>query len=137
MKNLLLQLFTWWNGQTMGTRWFTARHGEKVGTDEFGNIYYREKGGGKVHADSIRKERRWVLYSGEVEASRVPAEWHAWLHHTVAEPPPETDPRRKPWQKEHQPNLTGTDQAYRPPGHPFSGGRRDPATGDYEAWKPE
>ena len=37
----LTELFTWWNGQTMGTRWFTRRKGEKVGTDEFGNTYYR------------------------------------------------------------------------------------------------
>ena len=32
--------------------------------------------------------------------------------------------------------LTGTDQAYRPPGHTLKGGRRAKATGDYEPWTP-
>ena len=53
------------------------------------------------------------------------------------EPPPEGGPPRRPWQKDHQPNLTGTELAYRPPGHTLKGGRRDPATGDYEPWSPE
>jgi NADH:ubiquinone oxidoreductase subunit len=39
--------------------------------------------------------------------------------------------------REHVPNLTGTDRAYRPPGHTLQGGRRDRATGDYEPWTPE
>jgi NADH:ubiquinone oxidoreductase subunit len=90
-----------------------------------------------VHPDSIRKERRWVIYNGEIEASRVPPEWHVWLHHTSDEIPPEGGPPRQPWQKDHQPNLTGTGHAYRPPGHTLKGGRRDRATGDYEPWTPE
>ena len=47
MKDWLLQIFTWWNGQTIGTRFHTWRHGELVGEDEFGNVYYRTKGGVK------------------------------------------------------------------------------------------
>jgi len=27
MKNFLLQIFTWWNGQTLGTRFFTGTPG--------------------------------------------------------------------------------------------------------------
>ena len=27
------------------------------------------------------------IYNGTVEASRVPPDWHGWLHHTYAEPP--------------------------------------------------
>ena len=121
----------------LGTRLYTWLRGEEVGRDEFGNIYYREKGGGQVHPDSIRKERRWVIYAGETEASRVPPEWHAWLHHTLADPPPEGGPAKRPWQKPHLPNLTGTEQAYRPPGHTLKGGRRAAGTGDYEPWTPE
>ena len=45
MKQFLLQYFTWWNGQTFGTQVWTALYGEFVGTDEFGNRYYRTKGG--------------------------------------------------------------------------------------------
>ena len=59
-----------------------------------------------------------------------------WLHHTTDTIPPEGGPQRQPWQKEHQPNLTGTVQAYRPPGHTLKGGKRAPATGDYEPWTP-
>jgi NADH:ubiquinone oxidoreductase subunit len=124
-------------GITLGTRLYTWLRGEEVGRDQFGNRYYREKGGGHVHPDSIRKERRWVIYNGEVEASRVPPEWHAWLHHTVKEAPAGGEPPRRPWQKEHLPNLTGTTLAYRPPGHTLKGGRRDKGTGDYEPWTPE
>jgi len=124
-------------GTSLGTRLYTWLKGEEVGRDRFGNRFFREKGGGKVHADSIRKERRWVMYDGEVEASRVPPDWHAWLHHTVAEPPPPGDPVRRSWEKEHRPNLTGTGEAYRPPGHTLSGGERARGTGDYEPWTPE
>lgn len=116
---------------SLGTLLFTWLRGELVGSDEFGNRYYRDK-----RTRGLRRERRWVLYKGEVEASRVPPEWHAWLHATIAEPPLQRAERR-PWQLEHVPNLTGTDQAYRPPGHVLKGGRRPPATGDYEPWSPE
>ena len=122
---------------TLGTRLYTWLKGEEVGRDRFGNRYFREKGGGSVHGDSLRKERRWVLYDGEVEASRVPPEWHAWLHHTVAAPPPAEGPARRPWQKEHRRNMTGTEAAYRPPGHTLSGGKRARGTGDYEPWTPD
>jgi NADH:ubiquinone oxidoreductase subunit len=124
-------------GANLGTRIYCWLRGERVGSDQFGNRYYREKGGGKVHADSLRKERRWVIYDGEVEASRVPAEWHAWLHHTTQDLPPEGGPAKRPWQKDHLPNLTGTAAAYRPPGHILQGGQRDKATGDYEPWVPD
>ena len=40
MWNLLVQTFTWWNSQTMGTRFATWRFGKRVGEDEFGNVYY-------------------------------------------------------------------------------------------------
>ncbi len=123
-------------GINFGTRLVIWLRGELVGRDGQGNRYYRIKRGGTVHDDSLRRERRWVIYNGEVEASRVPAEWHAWLHHTTDEIPPEGGPPKQPWQKEHERNLTGSAEAYRPPGHMLKGGRRDKATGDYEPWTP-
>ncbi len=75
-----------------------------------------------------------MLYTGTVEASRVPPEWHAWLHYTV-DAPLERSPA-KPWIKDHQPNLSGTAAAYLPTGHDFRGGQRQQATGDYEPWQP-
>ena len=38
---ILGKIFTWWDGATVGTSLFTARHGEHVGTDGQGNKYYR------------------------------------------------------------------------------------------------
>jgi NADH:ubiquinone oxidoreductase subunit len=117
---------------TIGTRLFTWLKGEPVGTDHLGNRYFRER-----RPPESRREKRWVLYNGEAEASKVPPEWHAWLHHTVVETPgPSAGRPHRPWQKEHQANPTGTIEAYRPPGHVLEGGRRAPATGDYEPWRP-
>ena len=124
-------------GATLGTWLLTWLRGERVGTDEDGNRYYRLKnfrpqplGGGR-----FSRERRWVIYKGEPEGSKVPPEWHAWLHHMVDEVP---KPRQRyPWEKPHQPNLTGTPLAYRPRGSVLRGGHRRPATGDYQPWRPE
>lgn len=112
------------------TRMQTLLSGVEQGQDAFGNRYYR----GRRTPKGVR-EKRWVIYAGEPEASKVPAEWHIWLHHTVNAPL--SDKERKPWQLPHQQNLTGTPDAYLPPGHTLEGGQRAKATGDYEAWKPE
>ena len=115
---------------SFGTWLHTLLHGELVGTDEFGNRYFIDK-----RTKGKKRERRWVLYKGAPEASKVPAEWHGWLHATTNELPAQGAQRRA-WQKDHLPNLTGTDLAYRPPGHTLKGGQRAPATGDYEPWTP-
>jgi NADH:ubiquinone oxidoreductase subunit len=124
---------------TIGTRIMTWLRGELVGTDVFGNRYYRDKSQRKLERGGghFSREKRWVLYNGEPEGSRVPPEWHAWLHHTVNEIPSDGGKPKYVWQKPHQPNLTGTPDAYRPPGSVIRGGHRAPTTGDYEAWKPE
>jgi NADH:ubiquinone oxidoreductase subunit len=116
---------------TIGTRLFTLFKGRLVGKDEQGNRYYEERG-----RPGARHRRRWVMYKGAVEASRVPPEWHAWLHRTVAAPPVEAKRPVRAWQKPHLPNRTGTTGAYRPPGHEYEGGKRARATGDYEPWRP-
>ncbi|MEM7621176.1 MAG: NADH:ubiquinone oxidoreductase subunit NDUFA12 [Pseudomonadota bacterium] len=125
---LLSEIFTWWNGNTIGTRFTLWKSGEFVGKDEFGNSYYKERGNGP---------RRWVIYNGISEASTVPPDWHGWLHHTVDVPPTEQDYTPKSWQQPHKPNMTGTDYAYRPPGSTLHAGERPPATGDYKPWTPE
>lgn len=102
-----------------------------VGTDSLGNKYYTAK-----PIKGYKRQRRWVIYKGAPEASAVPAEWHGWLHHQTDALPDGSESFRRPWQKPHTPNLTGTNQAYRPPGHILEGGKRDSATGDYEAWTP-
>lgn len=114
----------------IGTWLFTKLKGRQVGSDAIGNLYFEEKA---PRAGSLRA-KRWVIYRGAPEASTVPPEWHAWLHYTTDQPLPETG--RKPWQKPHQANATGTPHGYRPPGHDYAGGNRARATGDYEAWTP-
>ena len=134
MKQLLLQIFTWWNGQTLGARFWTWRAGELVGEDEYGNRYYRSKGGGGP--DGKRAERRWVIYNGEAEASRIPAAWHGWMHRRTDIPPTEDDYKPHGWEKPHIPNLTGTPAAYRPRGSILTAEKRQEVTGDYEPWTP-
>ena len=135
MIQFLKQFFTWWNGQTLNTRYFTWRHGEAVGQDEFGNRYYRTRGG-KIDP-VLLFERRWVIYNGYAEASSIPPSWHGWIHHTVDIPPTEEVYKPRPWQKPHRPNMTGTPGALRPQGSTLAAGRRPKATGDYKAWNPE
>lgn len=109
-----------------------AKRGERVGQDSTGNIYYRAR-----PRKGYKRERRWVIYEGAPEASNVPPEWHGWLHYqSDTVPDTETASFRREWQKPHKPNMTGTNKAYRPPGHILEGGKRDKATGDYEAWRP-
>ena len=116
---------------TIGTLIYTLFKGDLVGVDEFGNRYYRGRGG-KRHG----RERRWTIFKGKPEASLVPPEWHAWLHHTTAEPLTEIAAESPSWQQPHRPNATGSGAAYRPQGHQLSGGQRARATGDYEPWRP-
>src|SRR3569832_1858 len=98
-----------------------------IGSGEFGNRYFRTKGG-KIDA-SLGFERRWVSYPGYAEPSSVPPSWHGWLHHTVDVPPTQESYTPREWQKPHRPNLTGTPGAYRPPGSTLAQGRRPRATG--------
>ncbi|CUH86189.1 NADH dehydrogenase [Phaeobacter sp. CECT 5382] len=124
--NTLLRAVTWWNGQTLNTQIFTARKGIKVGEDNQGNVFYHT-------ADD---SRRWVIFNGEVEASRVDADWHGWLHRTFDELPSKKPLKHKSWEKPHQENLTGTQMAYAPSGSIRSGHDPKPRS-DYEAWVPE
>src|SRR6201996_6804981 len=113
MKLFFLKIFTWWNGQTFGTQLWTWRFGELVGEDEQGNRYFRTKGG--TIDPTLGFQRRWVVYNGYAEATRIPPAWHGWLHHTVDVAPTEESYTPREWEKPHRPNMTGTPAAYRPP----------------------
>lgn len=128
---LLGKIFTWWDGATIGTSLFSSRNGTKVGEDHQGNLYF--EGGKDVHGNP----RRWVIYNGPNDASRVPAEWHGWLHGSIDGAPESNLPPPRIWEVEYTPNMTGTDRAYRPTGALEKGGVRQAATGDYEAWTPD
>jgi NADH:ubiquinone oxidoreductase subunit len=124
----LSKTFTWWNGATFGTSFFTWSKGREVGRDDEGNIYYQHK---KDEA------RRWVIYNGNNDGSRVPPEWQAWLRGTISDLPEKSLPPVRPFQQKPVPNLTGTMAAFRPDGALGSGKVRPASTGDYQPWTPD
>jgi len=122
---ILRKIFTWWDGATIGTSLQIWRQGNKLGSDSLGNSYYGSKSG-----------RRWVVYDGANDPSRLPPEWYAWLHHQLEDVPDQALPPPPKFLKEPTGNLTGTPRAYRPSGSLERGGVRQAASGDYEAWTP-
>lgn len=129
---ILAQTFTWWNRQTLGTRLHTWRKGERVGGDTLGNVYYQNSTPGPDG-----HPRRWVIFKDKVEASAVPADWHGWLHHTVAEAPTAENISRKPWEKDHRPNPTGSTDAVFPPGSLMNPTESTHGRRAYSAWSPD
>jgi NADH:ubiquinone oxidoreductase subunit len=129
---MINRIFTWWNGATIGALFDINRRGSFVGSDQQGNRYFEER-----KASLEGRKRRYVIYKGLAEASRVPPEWRGWLRYTFDAPPGAEPSRRHQWERPHAPNLTGTVFAYRPRGSLARGGERAPATSDYEAWRPE
>ncbi len=120
--------FTWWNGDTWGTKLFTWRFGNEVGRDDVGNIYYQSK---------KNPARRWVIYPADNDGSRIPPAWQLWLKGTIEDLPGEALPPIRKWQMKPEPNLTGTMAAFRPDGALGSGKIRPASTGDYQPWTPE
>jgi NADH:ubiquinone oxidoreductase subunit len=135
MKQALLMLFTWWKSITFGTWVHTRLHGEFVGADEFGNRYYRTRGGAIDRG--LGYQRRWVIYAADQEGSAVPPGWHGWMHNRVDETPLDETYVPHAWEKPHRPNPTGTALAQRPQGSLLGKARRAAAHGDYQAWQPE
>ena len=101
---------------------------QKVGEDDYGNIYYVDKS--KTPTNNYR-ERRWIIYNGIVEASKVPQEWNAWLHHVTKNIPKKTI-RKPKWFKKHLPNQTGTMNSIIPKNKII----KDKINNLYSTWKP-
>ena len=100
---MIKQIFTWWNSQTIGTFLYTIFFGKLIGKDEFGNKYYQNK-----------KGKRWVVYKGEINASKITSDWFSWIHHITDRNPSEIRQKKYSWQKPHEENKTGTKKSYRP-----------------------
>ncbi len=103
MLTLFKEIFTWWNRQTLGTRFKTLISGKLVGRDNLGNKYYQNK-----------KGKRWIIYNGEVDASKIPGEWYSWMHYTKNKIENQHELKKYSWQKPHKSNQTGTEEAYNP-----------------------
>lgn len=89
-----------------------------VGVDSFGNKYYENK----------RKNKRYVIYKGLEEASKVTAEWHGWLHYSNDAPLLERE--KYFWEKPFLPNLTNTVLSYSPY-------NKDKNWKRYQSWSPK
>lgn len=96
----------------------------EVGIDEFGNKYFEEK----IAKNSAKK--RFVIYKGIVEPSKIPSEWHGWIHYSQDKAPVNSNTNKHPWQKIHLPNLTGKiiKKAKKT--------TRKKVSSDYESWQP-
>jgi NADH:ubiquinone oxidoreductase subunit len=92
-----------------------------IGTDSFGNKYYEQ-------TIKNKPSKRWVLYNGLDEPSKIPPLWYGWLHHSSKSPPQKII--KVPYQKIHLPNLSGTQYAYKP-------SSISQVYKKYEAWTPE
>ena len=121
MTSFLKQIFTWWHRQTLGTFIYTLFFGKFVGSDGFGNRYY-----------SNSKGKRWVIYKKGVESSKIPPEWHLWIHFLTKNKPHE-NAKKFLWQKNYEENLTGTEKAHKPAGSLMSDSKKNMKK--YETWK--
>tara|TARA_B100001996_G_C18587557_1_gene564765 strand:- start:676 stop:1047 length:372 start_codon:yes stop_codon:yes gene_type:complete len=122
VSNILKQIFTWWHTQTVGTFIYTLFYGKLVGKDQFGNKYYSDS----------KDKKRWVIYKNTIESSKIPPEWHLWIHYLTKNKPLENR-KKYNWQKEYEENLTGTLKAYKPEGSLHSDSKKN--TKKYETWK--
>ena len=121
MISFIKQIFTWWHRQTVSTFIHTLLTGKLVGKDEFGNKYY-----------SNSKGKRWVIYKNRVESSKIPPEWHLWIHF-LTNNKPSNNPIKFKWQKKHRENLTGTVNAHKPDGSLIFDSKKNMKK--YETWK--
>ena len=92
--------FTWWNRQTFGTFLKTLFFGKYMGKDEFGNKYYKNK-----------QDERWVIYSSNIEATKITSDWFMWMHHTI-DKIPNNNEKKYNWQKKHLENSSHLEKCF-------------------------
>ena len=61
---------------------------KKIGIDEFGNQYYLSK-----------TNKRFIIYNGIAEPTKIPPEWHVWIHYLTDQTPVLINTNRYSWQK--------------------------------------
>lgn len=72
--------------------------GKEVGSDALGNRFYHHKKNSK---------KRWVIYKGLNDATKISPQWHGWIHGFL-DTPVDIEANF------YKPNLTGTLQAHNP-----------------------
>ena len=100
----------------------------KIGVDLFGNKYFESP---KVN-NHTKLRKRVIIYNGIIEASKIPAIWHTWLHYYILTPPNHLEEDEKGWYKDKVPNLTGTKLAL----NVYKKNMKVNTISHYKAWKP-
>ena len=122
MISKISNLFIWWNGQTIGTKIYTKFFGNFVGTDEYGNNYFKSSNGTK----------RWVNYNGVCDASNISPAWHSWIHKTTDKVPS--------FEKDNL-SMNNSDDTYteikKNGKHYPNNFKNHSIFNDYESWKPK
>jgi NADH:ubiquinone oxidoreductase subunit len=129
----LSSILGWWSGSTIGTSFTLWKRGNFVAADEYGNRYFESRDLKDSYGD---KKRRWVIYKGYADASKIPPDWHGWMHYVYDEPPSKQPLPRQSWEKPHVPNMSGTPFATYPPGSLNTKAEREKSSADYESWEP-
>ena len=116
---------------SFGTLLYTWLYGNFVGEDNQQSKYYCSS----KNFDDL-EAKRWVIFKNEIESTKVPPHWHAWLHKSI-DLPPLNYTHKYSWQKDHKKNMTGTNQAYYPDSHPLSKSySNDVIKSEYDSWVP-
>ena len=122
MISKISNLFIWWNGQTIGTKIYTKFFGNFVGSDEYGNNYFKSSDGTK----------RWINYKGICDASTISPSWYSWLHKTTNKVP--SLEKNNLLKKNIKDNYTFTEKSKKY--HP-NNSKNHLIFNDYESWKPK
>jgi NADH:ubiquinone oxidoreductase subunit len=88
------------------------------GEDAFGNKYYANP----------KKGKRFVVYNGMPEPSKISGAWYSWLHY-VSDDKPRGDELKHDWQKYNTPNVSGTI-------HKYQYTETKPKDSKYQSWQP-
>lgn len=93
---------------------FLKFKGKFVGEDEYGNKYYETN-----QRDYLNRKKRYCLFNGRVEATKIPPEWHCFMHYQIPKESVILDTKQYKWQKRFLPDLTLSSIKYLPKNHPL------------------
>ena len=70
-----------------------------------------------------------MVYSNNVEATKITSDWFMWMHHTI-DKIPNNNEKKYSWQKGRLENQTGSQNSYKP-----TKIKKDDKLKKYETWK--
>ena len=88
--------------------------GNKVGEDEYGNQFFELN-----RKDYLGRKKRYCLYKGIPEASKISPEWHPFMHYQIDAKNVRTTFKQYKWQKPYVPDTTLSKNKYLPKDHPL------------------